>query len=90
MRGRQVCWSDPKLQALARKFVPVCDEVWRLHNLREHDWNIAPLWDSLHARAVRERIRDTHCKCTWECAQADNVLFHKRNWPRLARKVLGS
>lgn len=37
MRGRQVCWSDPKLQALAKKFVPVCDEVWRLHNLREHD-----------------------------------------------------
>ena len=37
MRGRQVCWSDPKLQALAKKFVPVCDEVWRLHNLKEHD-----------------------------------------------------
>ena len=37
MRGRQVCWSDPKLQALARKFIPVCDEVWRLHNLKEVD-----------------------------------------------------
>lgn len=37
MRGRQVCWSDPRLQALAKKFIPVCDEVWRLHNLQELD-----------------------------------------------------
>ena len=37
MRGRQVCWSDPKLQKLAKQFVPACDEVWRLHNLKEVD-----------------------------------------------------
>ena len=37
MRGRQVCWSDRKLQVLAKKFVPVADEVWRLHNLKELD-----------------------------------------------------
>ncbi len=37
MRGRQVCWSDPKLQKLAKQFVPATDEVWRLHNLKEID-----------------------------------------------------
>ncbi|MDJ0974938.1 MAG: hypothetical protein QNJ98_10800 [Planctomycetota bacterium] len=37
MRGRQVCWSDPKLQELAKKFVPATDEVWRLHNRKELD-----------------------------------------------------
>ncbi len=37
MRGRQVCWSDPKLQKLAKQFVPAADEVWRLHNRKELD-----------------------------------------------------
>jgi len=37
VRGRQVCWSDPKLQELARKFIPATDEVWRLHNRKDLD-----------------------------------------------------
>jgi hypothetical protein len=37
VRGRQVCWSDPKLQTLAKQFVPAADEVWRLHNRKEID-----------------------------------------------------
>lgn len=37
MRGRQVCWSDPKVQKLAESFIPATDEVWRLHNRDELD-----------------------------------------------------
>lgn len=37
MRGREFCWSDPKLQKLAKQFVAASDEVWRLHNLKELD-----------------------------------------------------
>lgn len=37
MRGRQVCWSNPKLQKLAKRFIPATDEVWRLHNRQDVD-----------------------------------------------------
>ncbi len=59
-----------------------------LGNLRDTDWDLAELWRGAAAKALRERIRDTRCKCTWECAQADNVLFNPRQWPRLALKTL--
>ena len=57
-------------------------------NLRDVGWDLGELWRSARARELRERIRDTRCQCTWECAQADNILFHARNWPRLAGKGL--
>jgi hypothetical protein len=37
VRGRQVCWSDPKLQALAKQFIPAADEVWRLQHRKDLD-----------------------------------------------------
>ncbi len=37
MRGRQVCWSDPKLRALAKQFIPAADEVWRLQHRKDLD-----------------------------------------------------
>lgn len=57
-------------------------------DLNEHDWDLSRLWSSAAAEALRERIRATRCRCTWECAQADNLLFRPRSWPRLAREVL--
>ena len=53
-------------------------------NLNDVDWDLAALWRSAESDALRREIVDTRCKCTWECAQADNVLFNARSWPRLA------
>jgi len=57
-------------------------------NLREHDWDLGRVWNSAAAAALRKEIERTKCACTWECAQADNVLFGKRAWPSLARAVV--
>ena len=59
-----------------------------LGNLGAHEWDLARLWNGAAARALRTRIREQRCKCTWECAQADNVLFRARSWPALAQKAL--
>jgi MoaA/NifB/PqqE/SkfB family radical SAM enzyme len=60
-----------------------------LGNLHATGWDLAALWDAAPARGLRDEIRDTRCRCTWECAQADNVLFAPRHWPRLLRESLG-
>ena len=57
-------------------------------NLNEVDWDLSSLWASAQAEGLREKIKETRCECTWECAQADNVLFSPRVWPKLAAEVL--
>jgi MoaA/NifB/PqqE/SkfB family radical SAM enzyme len=59
-----------------------------LGHLGDFDWDLRRLWTTHTARQLRREIRATRCHCTWECAQADNVLFTARNWPRLAGKAL--
>jgi MoaA/NifB/PqqE/SkfB family radical SAM enzyme len=59
-----------------------------LGNLSDVDWDLARLWKNAEADRLRRKIKDTHCSCTWECAQADNVLFQPKAWPALAKQVM--
>ena len=58
-----------------------------LGNLNDVDWDLGRLWRASRAEALRNKIRDTRCTCTWECAQADNVLFTPKLWPKLAANL---
>lgn len=63
-----------------------CEVLGRsIGNLNDVDWDLERLWRGDAADDLRTWIEDTRCTCTWECAQADNVLFRPRAWPRLAR-----
>lgn len=55
-----------------------------LGNLNDVAWDLERLWGERAARDLRAKIASTRCACTWECAQADNVLFNARAWPELA------
>lgn len=59
-------------------------------NLNDVAWDLARLWETPTTNDLRKEIKDTRCSCTWECAQADNVLFHPRNWAKLAMQSTGS
>jgi radical SAM protein with 4Fe4S-binding SPASM domain len=59
-------------------------------NLNDSGWDLQQLWTSREADDLRREIRDTRCTCTWECAQADNVLFKKSQWPKLALGTLAT
>ena len=60
----------------------------RLGNLHDVDWDLGRLWRGAAAEELRAKIRRERCACTWECAQADNVLFQPRLWPALAARSL--
>ncbi len=65
--------------------VQPCEILGReIGRLGDVDWDLSRLWNGEQAQALREEIERTKCRCTWECAQADNVLFQPRTWPRLA------
>jgi len=66
-----------------------CEILGRsIGNLNEVDWDLGRLWEASEAAEVRRDIRETRCTCTWECAQADNILFRASSWPRLAARAL--
>jgi radical SAM protein with 4Fe4S-binding SPASM domain len=66
-----------------------CEILGRaIGNLNDTGWDFEALWRGAAAERLRREIRDTRCRCTWECAQADNVLFNARSWPGLARAVV--
>jgi MoaA/NifB/PqqE/SkfB family radical SAM enzyme len=66
-----------------------CEILGReLGNLNDVDWDLGTLWRGAAAEELRRAIADTRCRCTFECAQADNVLFNARAWPRLLREVV--
>lgn len=68
-----------------------CEVLGRaIGRLDDFDWDLERLWKSAAADALRDEIRRTRCACTWECAQADNVLFNARAWPRLSLAALRS
>ena len=68
-----------------------CEVLGRsIGNLNDVGWDLARLWEREQAAELRREIARTRCACTWECAAADNVLFHARNWPALAARALTS
>lgn len=67
-----------------------CEILGReLGNLNDVDWDLERLWNANQAKELRRDIERTRCACTWECAQADNVLFNPRAWGALARAAVG-
>jgi MoaA/NifB/PqqE/SkfB family radical SAM enzyme len=69
--------------------VQPCEILGReIGNLDDVGWDLAKLWEAAPADALRSEIASTRCACTWECAQADNVLFNARAWPRVAARVV--
>jgi len=66
-----------------------CEILGRsIGNLNDVDWDLGRLWEESAARGLRREIRETRCACTWECAQADNLLFRAWSWPALAARAV--
>jgi len=54
----------------------------------EHDFRA--IVTSEPAAALRRKIRDEHCRCTYECAMTVNTLFSPPMTARLARSLVGA
>jgi MoaA/NifB/PqqE/SkfB family radical SAM enzyme len=55
-----------------------------LGNLRDVDYDFRKIWFSERTEAVRRKIRDTRCYCTYECFLTNNILFTPRMIPKVA------
>ena len=64
----------------------ILDELYG--NVRDFDYDISKLLGSPQAREHQKWIKDSKCRCTYECAMTINILSHLRYAPKLALKTL--
>ena len=60
----------------------------RLGSLKDHDYDLVKLLNNPQALQLVDWIRDTKCHCTFECALATSLIFHKPSYPRIAWRAL--
>jgi len=54
-----------------------------LGNLRDHDWNLNRLLKQNSVNKLQKWIKETKCKCSFECALAANVVWKPKNYPKV-------
>ena len=50
--------------------------------------SIKDIFFSKKSKDLRKRIKETKCKCTYECAMTTNVLFNKDMFPSIIKQSL--
>jgi MoaA/NifB/PqqE/SkfB family radical SAM enzyme len=91
------CVAGKKMITLTEKgLLTPCEMLCQLHpdldsslgNVRDFDYDVLAMLAANKATRLRELIESTHCSCSYECAAACNVVFHKKEWPSLLSKLL--
>ncbi len=60
----------------------------RMGRLAEHDYSIKRLLDAPQAVDLVKWIRKTKCHCTFECALATSIIYHKASYPKIFWRAL--
>ena len=57
-----------------------------LGNINDPKISVSEIFKSKQAKDLRKKIKDTKCKCTFECAMSTNVLFNKDMFPSIIKQ----
>jgi radical SAM protein with 4Fe4S-binding SPASM domain len=59
-------------------------------NLRDVDFDIRKILDAPESGDLRDWIKSSRCKCTFECALGANVVWNASQYPRMAASAIGN
>ena len=60
----------------------------KLGSLKDYDYNIPELLKDARSRRLVGWIKKSKCHCTFECALATSILFHKASYPKLLWRAI--
>jgi hypothetical protein len=66
------------------------EEDWNLGSLRENDYAITRVISSEKSARVLARIAQNPCRCSFECAAYNNLVFNPRSWPSIIGRLIAS
>ena len=52
------------------------------------DWNLQTLLKEHSVNQLQKWIKDTKCKCSFECALAANVVWKPKNYPKVISSAI--
>ena len=60
----------------------------KMGNIKEFEYDISKVLQRNESKNLRKWIKDTKCKCTFECATAANIVWNYKNVPKIAGSAL--
>jgi len=57
-------------------------------NLRDYEMNFLKLWDNKNNKEIKDFIKKTKCRCTYECALSFNILGNFRYQYKLLKSFI--
>ncbi len=60
----------------------------KLGNLKDYDYDIAKLLANPRSRRLVRWIRKSKCHCTFECALATSIIYHKSSYARILWRTI--
>ena len=60
----------------------------KMGNLREAEYDIKRILSSKKAKKIKNFIKDTRCRCTFECATNANIVYDVKSYPKLLLGVI--
>ena len=62
----------------------------KLGNLKDYDYDLNKLLKNQETKETKKWIKDTKCKCTFECAASASVVWNVKAYPKLLSHTLKS
>ena len=60
----------------------------KMGNIKDFEYDISKVLQKNESKNLRKWIKDTKCKCTFECATAANIVWNYKNVPKIAGSAL--
>ena len=57
-------------------------------NLKNYDYNFMALWNNIDAKKINKFIKESKCRCTFECVWVVNTFSQIKNYPKIACNLL--
>tara|TARA_B100001123_G_C15292624_1_gene1017976 strand:+ start:1229 stop:2317 length:1089 start_codon:yes stop_codon:yes gene_type:complete len=62
----------------------------KIGNLKNFNYNLKEILKSNESKKINKWIKDTKCKCTFECATAASVVWNASNYPKILKAATKS
>ena len=62
----------------------------KIGNLKNFNYNLKKILKSNESKKINKWIKDTKCKCTFECATAASIVWNPSNYPKILKAATKS
>ena len=62
----------------------------KIGNIKDENYNLKKILKNNESKRMQKWIKETKCKCTFECASAASIVWNYKNYPKIAKSSIKS